>query len=316
MTGFAASPGMDVDPTCSRSGARSPRIGSDPLVLAPEEVRPGRVVVRELDGRGVRDELADPDARISSSVSGASSGTRPRLAGADATEPGEDLPAVEPPDRNEVREENHRVEPESEPEEEGRRLGQARAGEEREREKRGRDQASERDLPQLVGLAVRVGDERRRRTSASAGRSPSSRPRAPSSVPELVQSVETPTTQTAHARISATMFSFPSTSPSPHPVVAPVLHARPGLRRVGAPTHPVGNGVWSAQPTKEAEMAVARVVMFDGVSSERMDELKRRMAEANRPRGCRRQELIVLHDPTQRSRSSWSSSTTTGLSPR
>ncbi len=44
-------------------------------------------------------------------------------------------------------------------------------------------------------------------------------------------------------------------------------------------------------------MAVARVVMFDGVSSERMDELKRRMTEGEPPEGMPSSELIVLHDP-------------------
>ena len=44
-------------------------------------------------------------------------------------------------------------------------------------------------------------------------------------------------------------------------------------------------------------MAVARVVMFDGVSSERMDELKRRMSEGEPPEGMPSSELIVLHDP-------------------
>ena len=43
-------------------------------------------------------------------------------------------------------------------------------------------------------------------------------------------------------------------------------------------------------------MAVARVVMFDGVSSERMDELKRRMTEGEPPEGMPSSELIVLHD--------------------
>lgn len=43
-------------------------------------------------------------------------------------------------------------------------------------------------------------------------------------------------------------------------------------------------------------MAVARVVMFDGVSSERMDELKRRMTDGEPPEGMPSSELIVLHD--------------------
>ena len=44
-------------------------------------------------------------------------------------------------------------------------------------------------------------------------------------------------------------------------------------------------------------MAVARVVMFDGVSPERMDELKRRMSEGEPPEGLPSAEMIVLHDP-------------------
>jgi hypothetical protein len=44
-------------------------------------------------------------------------------------------------------------------------------------------------------------------------------------------------------------------------------------------------------------MAVARVVMFDGVSSERMEEVKRRITEGEPPEGMPSMELIVLHDP-------------------
>jgi hypothetical protein len=44
-------------------------------------------------------------------------------------------------------------------------------------------------------------------------------------------------------------------------------------------------------------MAVARVVMFEGVSSDRMDEVKRRMSEGEPPEGMPSSELIVLHDP-------------------
>jgi hypothetical protein len=44
-------------------------------------------------------------------------------------------------------------------------------------------------------------------------------------------------------------------------------------------------------------MAVARVVMFDGVSSERMDEVKRMMTEGEPPEGMPSGEIIVLHDP-------------------
>jgi hypothetical protein len=44
-------------------------------------------------------------------------------------------------------------------------------------------------------------------------------------------------------------------------------------------------------------MAVARVVAFDGVSTERVEQLKRDMAEGERPEGMPSTEAIVLHDP-------------------
>ena len=44
-------------------------------------------------------------------------------------------------------------------------------------------------------------------------------------------------------------------------------------------------------------MAIARVVSFEGVSTERMEEQKRRMTESDRPEGLDATELIVLHDP-------------------
>ena len=44
-------------------------------------------------------------------------------------------------------------------------------------------------------------------------------------------------------------------------------------------------------------MAIARVVSFEGVSSERMEEQKRQMTESDRPEGLEATELIVLHDP-------------------
>jgi hypothetical protein len=44
-------------------------------------------------------------------------------------------------------------------------------------------------------------------------------------------------------------------------------------------------------------MALARVVTFDGVSKERMDELDRQMREGDPPEGFPSSELIVLHDP-------------------
>lgn len=44
-------------------------------------------------------------------------------------------------------------------------------------------------------------------------------------------------------------------------------------------------------------MALARVVSFEGVSKERIEEMKREMAEGERPEGMPASELIVLHDP-------------------
>ncbi len=48
---------------------------------------------------------------------------------------------------------------------------------------------------------------------------------------------------------------------------------------------------------KEAEMALARVVTFEGVSKDRMDEMKREMGEGERPEGVPATEILVLHDP-------------------
>ena len=47
-------------------------------------------------------------------------------------------------------------------------------------------------------------------------------------------------------------------------------------------------------------MALARVVTFDGVSRERMDEMNRRMESGEPPEGFPSSELIVLHDPEAR----------------
>ena len=44
-------------------------------------------------------------------------------------------------------------------------------------------------------------------------------------------------------------------------------------------------------------MALARVVTFDGVSKDRMDEMDREMQEGQPPEGFPSSELIVLHDP-------------------
>jgi hypothetical protein len=51
------------------------------------------------------------------------------------------------------------------------------------------------------------------------------------------------------------------------------------------------------RPTsEEVLMAFARVVEFDGVSKERMDEMNREMDEGGRPDDVPATEIIVLHD--------------------
>jgi hypothetical protein len=44
-------------------------------------------------------------------------------------------------------------------------------------------------------------------------------------------------------------------------------------------------------------MPLARVVTFDGVSSERMAEMQREMEGGERPDNVPAQEVVVLHDP-------------------
>jgi hypothetical protein len=44
-------------------------------------------------------------------------------------------------------------------------------------------------------------------------------------------------------------------------------------------------------------MALARVVTFDGVSKDRMDEMGREMQEGSPPEGFPPAEIVVLHDP-------------------
>ena len=44
-------------------------------------------------------------------------------------------------------------------------------------------------------------------------------------------------------------------------------------------------------------MAVARVVTFDGVDSDRMAEMNRQMQDGEPPEGLPAKEIIVLHDP-------------------
>ena len=44
-------------------------------------------------------------------------------------------------------------------------------------------------------------------------------------------------------------------------------------------------------------MALARVVTFDGVSKDRMDEMDREMREGQPPEGLPAAEMIALHNP-------------------
>jgi hypothetical protein len=44
-------------------------------------------------------------------------------------------------------------------------------------------------------------------------------------------------------------------------------------------------------------MALARVVTFEGVSKDRMDEMDREMRDGEPPEGLPASELVVLHDP-------------------
>ena len=44
-------------------------------------------------------------------------------------------------------------------------------------------------------------------------------------------------------------------------------------------------------------MALARVVTFDGVSKDRMEQMDREMSEGQPPEGFPQAEMIALHDP-------------------
>ena len=44
-------------------------------------------------------------------------------------------------------------------------------------------------------------------------------------------------------------------------------------------------------------MALARVVTFDGVSSDRMKEMNQEMESGQPPEGLDAKEIVVLHDP-------------------
>ncbi|HSI30061.1 MAG TPA: hypothetical protein VK951_01915 [Miltoncostaeaceae bacterium] len=44
-------------------------------------------------------------------------------------------------------------------------------------------------------------------------------------------------------------------------------------------------------------MALARVVSFDGVTKDRIEELKREVQDGEQPSGLRPTEMLMLHDP-------------------
>jgi hypothetical protein len=44
-------------------------------------------------------------------------------------------------------------------------------------------------------------------------------------------------------------------------------------------------------------MALARVVSFDGVSKDRIEELKREISDGEQPEGLNPSEIVLLHDP-------------------
>ena len=44
-------------------------------------------------------------------------------------------------------------------------------------------------------------------------------------------------------------------------------------------------------------MSLARVVSFDGVSSDRMAEMQKEMEGSDRPENVPAKEIVVLHDP-------------------
>jgi hypothetical protein len=46
-------------------------------------------------------------------------------------------------------------------------------------------------------------------------------------------------------------------------------------------------------------MTLARVVTFEGVGKDRMEELQRELNEGDRPEGIPTSEILVLHDPDE-----------------
>jgi anti-sigma28 factor (negative regulator of flagellin synthesis) len=71
---------------------------------------------------------------------------------------------------------------------------------------------------------------------------------------------------------------------------------RTGKRRDPARSHRQDRARSVASIDKEASMALARAVTFDGVNKDRIEELKREISEGERPEGLPATEIVVLHD--------------------
>jgi hypothetical protein len=65
----------------------------------------------------------------------------------------------------------------------------------------------------------------------------------------------------------------------------------------GRPSRLVGGGRRIGAIDKEARVALARVVSFDGVTKDRLEEMRSQMSDEEPPEGLPAKEIIVLHDP-------------------
>jgi hypothetical protein len=55
--------------------------------------------------------------------------------------------------------------------------------------------------------------------------------------------------------------------------------------------------VASPDPSRRFKMALARVVSFDGVTPDRIQEMQSEMRDSEPPEGVPAKEIILLHDP-------------------
>jgi hypothetical protein len=62
------------------------------------------------------------------------------------------------------------------------------------------------------------------------------------------------------------------------------------------PTRPAPARIGLSGSNKEARMALARVVSFEGVGKDRIEQMDREMRESEPPEGMPVTEVIVLHD--------------------